>query len=199
MFTGIITAVGEIVALAGAHDKTIRIACDYDAARIERGASIACAGVCLTVTDFGATDAGAWFSADVSAETLSKTTLGSWAVGDRINLEKALRVGDELGGHIVTGHVDGVGEIVNLADDGDSLRVTVQAPAAIAKFIAQKGSVTMDGASLTVNEVDGAAFGVNLIPHTREVTTFGGLSTGQKVNLEIDVLARYVARLAEAE
>lgn len=197
MFTGIITAVGEIVAVDGTHDKTIRIACDYDAAHIVRGASIACAGVCLTVTDFGAADAGAWFAADVSAETLSKTTLDGWASGDRVNLEKALRVGDELGGHIVTGHVDGVGEITGLTDDGESLRVSVTAPAPIAKFIAQKGSVTMDGASLTVNEVEGATFGVNLIPHTREMTTFGGFEVGQKVNLEIDVLARYVARLAE--
>lgn len=197
MFTGIITAVGEIVAVDGAHDKTVRITCDYDAARIVRGASIACAGVCLTVTDFGAEGTGAWFAADVSAETLSKTTLGAWSVGSKVNLEKALKVGDELGGHIVTGHVDGVGEITALADDGDSLRVSVAAPAEIAKFIAQKGSVTMDGASLTVNEVEGATFGVNLIPHTREVTTFGAFEVGQKVNLEIDVLARYVARLGE--
>lgn len=197
MFTGIITAVGEIVAVEGTHDKTIRIACDYSAATIVQGASIACAGVCLTVTDFGAEGDGAWFAADVSAETLSKTTLGSWVPGARVNLEKALKVGDELGGHIVTGHVDGVGEITALRDDGESLRVSVTAPAEIAKFIAQKGSVTMDGASLTVNEVDGATFGVNLIPHTREVTTFGAFEVGQKVNLEIDVLARYVARLGE--
>lgn len=198
MFTGIITAVGEIVAVDGTHDKTIRINCDYDAVNIVRGASIACAGVCLTVTDFGASVAGAWFAADVSAETLSKTTLGVWAVGTKVNLEKALKVGDELGGHIVTGHVDGVGEITGLTDDGESLRVSVTAPAPIAKFIAQKGSVTMDGASLTVNEVEGATFGVNLIPHTREVTTFGGFEVGQKVNLEIDVLARYVARLGDS-
>ncbi|MGB0855339.1 MAG: riboflavin synthase [Pikeienuella sp.] len=197
MFTGIITAVGEIVAVEGTHDKTIRIACDYSAATIVQGASIACAGVCLTVTDFGAEGDGAWFAADVSAETLSKTTLGAWVPGARVNLEKALKVGDELGGHIVTGHVDGVGEITALRDDGESLRVSVTAPAEIAKFIAQKGSVTMDGASLTVNEVDGATFGVNLIPHTREVTTFGAFEVGQKVNLEIDVLARYVARLGE--
>ena len=199
MFTGIITAVGQIVAVSGDHDKTVRIACSYDVAKMTRGASIACAGVCLTVTDFGTADDATWFDADVSAETLSKTTLGGWAPGGRVNLEKALRVGDELGGHIVTGHVDGVGEIVGLRDDGDSLRVSVRAPAEIAKFIAQKGSVTMDGASLTVNEVEGATFGVNLIPHTREVTTFGAFEVGQKVNLEIDVLARYVARLGEVE
>lgn len=201
MFTGIITCVGEIKAKTGDHDVKIVVGCDYDASTILRGGSIACDGVCLTVTDFGADDApdshGTWFAADVSAETLSKTTLGGWEEGQSINLEKALRVGDELGGHIVTGHVDGVGTIVGLSDDGESLRVTVEAPADIARFIAAKGSVTMDGASLTVNEVEGARFGVNLIPHTREVTTFSGLVQGQSVNLEIDVLARYVARLGE--
>lgn len=195
MFTGIVTAIGEIAAVSGDVDRRVRITSTYDPNRIERGASIACAGVCLTVADFGAEGDGAWFEADVSAETLSKTTLGDWTPGARVNLETALRVGDELGGHIVTGHVDGVGRVVGLAQDGHSLRVTVEAPDALAPFIAEKGSIAMDGASLTVNEVEGARFGVNLIPHTRVVTTFGGLAEGARVNLEIDVLARYVARL----
>ncbi|MFV0475050.1 MAG: riboflavin synthase [Pikeienuella sp.] len=199
MFTGIITSVGEIAtAERRGDDLRLSIACSYAAETIAIGASIACSGVCLTVTGRGAHAAGAVFSADVSAETLSKTTLGGMKPGDRLNLERALRIGDELGGHIVTGHVDGVGEIASLHDDGESLRVGVAAPEAIARFIAAKGSVAMDGASLTVNEVEGRRFGVNLIPHTRAETTFGALRTGQKVNLEIDVLARYVARLAEA-
>lgn len=216
MFTGIITSVGEIAAIRRAEtggDVKLRIAAGYAPGGIAIGSSIACAGVCLTVTDRGPhedpTAPGGWFDADVSAETLSKTTLGRRAVGDRLNLERSLKVGDELGGHIVSGHVDGVGRVTSLADDGESLRVTVEAPAALARFIAEKGSVTIDGASLTVNEVtgnkvtgnkvDGARFGVNLIPHTRSVTTFGALATGDEVNLEIDVLARYVARLAEAD
>lgn len=198
MFTGIITGVGEVVSAEGDHDMRARIACGYPAAGIALGASIACSGVCLTVTDRGEAAGRSWFDADISAETLSKTTLGGWRAGTRVNLERSLKVGDELGGHIVTGHVDGVGEIVGLHDDGESLRVTVEAPAALARFIAEKGSIAMDGASLTVNEVEGARFGVNLIPHTREVTTFGGLEVGRKVNLEIDVLARYVARLEAA-
>ncbi len=198
MFTGIITSIGEIVAAERrGDDLRLKIASDYAPAGIAIGASIACSGVCLTATGKGDHPRGGWFTADVSAETLSKTTLGGWAVGDRINLERSLKVGDELGGHIVSGHVDGVGEIIALADDGDSLRVTIRAPGAIARFIAGKGSVAVDGASLTVNEVSGDSFGVNLIPHTRMATTFGGLTVGQKVNLEIDVLARYVARLAD--
>lgn len=200
MFTGIITSVGEIAAAERrGDDLRLRIACDYRPESLVIGASVACSGVCLTVTDKGAHERGGWFAADVSHETLTKTTLGGLGAGDRLNLERALKVGDELGGHIVTGHVDGVGEIAGLADDGESLRVTVAAPPALARFIAAKGSVTMDGASLTVNEAEGARFGVNLIPHTRAATTFGALRLGQTVNLEIDVLARYVARLKEAE
>lgn len=199
MFTGIVTSLGEIEAISGDHDLTIRISSDYRPETIALGASIACSGCCLTVTDSGAHDRGAWFTADVSAETLSKTVLGDWKVGRRINLERSLKVGDELGGHIVTGHVDGVGEIVNLANDGESLRVSIKAPDGLAPYIAAKGSIAMDGASLTVNEVDGATFGVNLIPHTRQVTTFGELSEGQKINLEIDVLARYVKRMRDME
>ncbi|MEM8755316.1 MAG: riboflavin synthase [Pseudomonadota bacterium] len=199
MFTGIVTSVGEITAAERrGDDLRLTIACGYAPETIAIGASIACSGVCLTATSKGAHERGGWFAADVSAETLSKTTLGDRAVGDRLNLERSLKVGDELGGHIVTGHIDGVGEVVGLADDGESLRVTIEAPGPIARFIAAKGSVAMDGASLTVNEVEGSRFGVNLIPHTRSVTTFGALSEGFRVNLEIDVLARYVARLAEA-
>ena len=198
MFTGIITSLGEIMAAdRSGDDLRLKIACDYAPDSMDIGASIACSGVCLTVVEKGAHDRGGWFLADVSAETLDKTTLGERKVGDRINLERSLKIGDELGGHIVSGHVDGVGEIAALAMDGESLRVTVAAPAGLSRFIAAKGSVAMDGASLTVNEVEGNRFGVNLIPHTREVTTFGGLEVGQKVNLEIDLLARYVARLAE--
>ncbi|WP_340110249.1 riboflavin synthase [Pikeienuella sp. HZG-20] len=199
MFTGIITSVGDVVAAERrGNDLRLRIASDYAPETIEIGASIACDGVCLTVTERGGAERGAWFTADVSAETISKTTLADRAAGDRINLERALKVGDELGGHIVTGHVDGVGEIAALHDDGESLRVTVAAPQGLARFIAAKGSIAMDGVSLTVNEVEGASFGVNLIPHTRAATNFGGLRVGRRVNLEIDVLARYVARLAEA-
>ena len=197
MFTGIVTAIGTIASADQRGDLRLRIEAPLDPARIAIGASIACSGVCLTVVERGGEAGAAWFDVDVSGETVSRTRPGMWEAGEKLNIEPSLRVGDELGGHIVTGHVDGVGEIVGLRDDGDSLRVSVRAPAEIAKFIAQKGSVTMDGASLTVNEVEGATFGVNLIPHTREVTTFGAFEVGQKVNLEIDVLARYVARLGE--
>lgn len=198
MFTGLITSVGEIMAAnRDQDDLRLVIACDYAPDSMAIGASIACSGVCLTVVDRGPHARGGWFAADVSAETLSKTTLGERVVGDKINLERSLKVGDELGGHIVSGHVDGVGTIAAMNADGESLRVAIKAPASLARFIAEKGSIAMDGASLTVNDVDGAVFGVNLIPHTREVTTFGGLAAGQRVNLEIDLLARYVARLAD--
>lgn len=176
----------------------LRITAGYSPETIAIGASISCDGACLTVTERGPHERGCWFAADVSAETLAKTTLGERREGDRLNLERALRVGDELGGHIVTGHVDGVGEIAALRNDGESLRVTVRAPASLARYIAAKGSIAIDGVSLTVNEVEDEAFGVNLIPHTRAGTTFGALKPGKTVNLEIDVLARYVARLAEA-
>ncbi|RJL01491.1 riboflavin synthase [Paracoccus siganidrum] len=196
MFTGIITDIGRILAVEARGDMRARIGCGYDMEGVAIGASIACDGVCLTVVAKGAD----WFDVDVSAETLSKTNIGAngWAVGQRLNLERALRVGDELGGHIVSGHVDGVAEIVEMHDEGDSLRVTFQAPPDLARFIAPKGSVALNGTSLTVNEVEGDRFGINLIPHTREVTTWGDARTGDAVNLEIDTLARYVARLAEA-
>jgi riboflavin synthase len=196
MFTGIIDSVGEIAAIERRGDLRARIRCGYDVERLALGASVACDGVCLTVVDKGEGD-GPWFAVDVSAETLSKTTLGDWTEGRRLNLERALRVGDELGGHIVTGHVDGVGRVVETRAEGDSTRVTFEAPEALAPFIASKGSIAVDGASLTVNAVAGARFGVNLIPHTKTATTFGDLAPGRTVNLEIDVLARYVARLRE--
>ncbi|WP_347267291.1 riboflavin synthase [Paracoccus sp. (in: a-proteobacteria)] len=196
MFTGIITDIGTILRIEMRGDLRARIGCDYDMAGVELGASIACDGICLTVVDKGAD----WFDVDVSAETVSKTNIGAngWAAGRRLNLERALRVGDELGGHIVSGHVDGTALIETLQPQGDSTRVTFRAPAALARFIAPKGSVALNGTSLTVNEVAGDLFGVNLIPHTQAVTTWGEAREGDRVNLEIDTLARYVARLAEA-
>ncbi len=193
MFTGIITDVGEVRQLTQEGDLRVRIATGYDTSRIDMGASIASDGVCLTVVDLGSD----WYDVQVSAETAGMTNLSDWAVGRRVNLERALKVGDELGGHIVSGHVDGVAEIIGMTDEGDSTRVTLRAPEALAKFIAPKGSVALNGTSLTVNEVDGCDFGINFIPHTKEVTTWGDAAVGDKVNLEIDTLARYVARLAE--
>ncbi|MBT8417277.1 MAG: riboflavin synthase, partial [Silicimonas sp.] len=168
-----------------------------DVGTIDIGASIACDGVCLTVIALGETPRG-WFDVQVSAESVSRTNLDRWAVGRRINLERALRVGDELGGHIVSGHVDGVARITAMRDEGDSTRFTFDAPADLARFIAPKGSIALNGTSLTVNEVSGNTFGVNIIPHTKDVTTWGDARVGDPVNLEIDTLARYVARLAEA-
>lgn len=202
MFTGIITDVGAVAAVTRRGDLRARIRTGYDVAGVALGASIACDGVCLTVVDRGHADGAGWFEVDVSAETVSKSTLGDWAEGRRVNLERSLKVGDELGGHIVSGHVDGVGVVLETRAEGDSTRVTVSAPPTVAPFVAPKGSIAVDGASLTVNEVvdtpDGATFGVNLIPHTKSWTTFGDLIPGRRVNLEIDVLARYVARLREA-
>lgn len=197
MFTGIVTDMGEIVRIDRTGDLTVRIATSYDIDTIDIGASIACDGVCLTVVALGA-DPKPWFEVQVSAETVSKTNLDTWAPGRRINLERALRVGDELGGHIVSGHVDGVAEITGMRDEGDSTRFTFRAPDHLARFIAPKGSVALNGTSLTVNEVEGSGFGVNIIPHTKEVTTWGASRVGDRVNLEIDTLARYVARLAQA-
>ena len=193
MFTGIVTDMGEVCSLEQAGDLTARIGTGYDTSGIEIGASIACDGVCLTVIDLGPD----WFDVQISAETVSKTNLDAWTEGRRINLERALKVGDELGGHIVSGHVDGLAEVVAMRDEGDSTRVTLRAPEALARFIAPKGSVALNGTSLTVNEVDGCEFGINFIPHTKEVTTWGGVEVGDRINLEIDTLARYVARLAE--
>jgi len=193
MFTGIITDIGEVRALEKRGDLRARIGTDYDTGTIDLGASIASDGVCLTVIEIGPD----WYDVEISAETVSKTNLGDWAVGKRVNLERALKVGDELGGHIVSGHVDGVADIVAMSDEGDSTRVTLRAPESLAKFIAPKGSVALNGTSLTVNEVDGCDFGINFIPHTKEATTWGAAKVGDRVNLEIETLARYVARLAE--
>jgi riboflavin synthase len=194
MFTGIVTDVGTVTALEQKGDLRARIRTAYDTARIDMGASIASDGVCLTVVDLGPD----WYEVQISAETVAKTNLDTWAEGKRVNLERALKVGDELGGHIVSGHVDGVAEVVEMHDEGDSTRVTLKAPEALARFIAPKGSVALNGTSLTVNEVEGRTFGINFIPHTKEVTTWGDVAVGDRVNLEIDTLARYVARLAEA-
>lgn len=193
MFTGIITDIGRIEALQRRGDLRARIGTHYDTGTIDIGASIACDGVCLTVVALGK----ASFEVEISAETLSKTNLGDWAEGREINLERALKVGDELGGHIVSGHVDGQAEVIARRDEGDSTRLTFRAPHSLAGFIAPKGSVALNGTSLTVNEVEGADFGVNLISHTKAVTTWGAVQVGDRVNLEIDTLARYVARLRE--
>lgn len=195
MFTGIITDVGRVRAVERQGDTRFTVETVFDMETVPIGASIANNGVCLTVVEKGQ----GWFAVQASAETLSKTTLGGWDEGTRINLERALKVGDELGGHIVSGHVDGVASVVDVRADGESKRFTFEAPAALAKYIASKGSVALDGVSLTVNEVDGARFGVNIIPHTQDATTFGTLKAGDRVNLEIDMLARYVARLAGQE
>jgi riboflavin synthase len=201
MFTGIVSDIGTILRLEDRGDLRARIRCSYPAAGIAIGASIACDGVCLTVVDRGPDGEGAWFDVDVSAETVARTNIrsnaGGWAPGTRINLERALRLGDELGGHIVSGHVDGLAEVVSVEDEGDSARVVFEVPERLAKFIAPKGSVALDGTSLTVNEVEGRRFGVNIIPHTRSHTTWGEVRPGDLVNIEIDTLARYVARLAE--
>ena len=196
MFTGIITDQGRVLQLTQAGDLNARIATGYDVDDIDLGASIACDGVCLTVVDLG-TEPENWFAVQISAETLSKSNLGTWRVGRTVNLERALKVGDELGGHIVSGHVDGIATVVDIRDEGDSTRVTFEAPPALARFIAPKGSVALNGTSLTVNEVEGTRFGINFIPHTKAVTTWGRVAVGDAINLEIDTLARYVARLAE--
>jgi riboflavin synthase len=198
MFTGIITDLGAVKAVeapdSATADARFVFATGYDTAAIPEGASIACSGACLTLVDKGA----GWFAADVSGETLARTTLGEWQPGTPVNLERPLKLGDELGGHMVSGHVDGVAVVRERRAEQGSLRLTVQAPPELAKFIASKGSVALDGVSLTVNEVAGAAFGVNIIPHTAEVTTLGARRPGDRVNLEIDMLARYVQRLLAA-
>jgi riboflavin synthase len=194
VFTGIISGVGE---LTGRENGRFTIRCGYDAASIAIGASMACDGCCLSATSVRAEPMGAVFTVDVSNETLSKTTLGSWQPGRKINLERALLAGGEFGGHIVAGHIDGVARIVEVRADGASRRVLFEAPAALARLIAPKGSIALDGTSLTVNEVEGARFGVNLIPLTLTETTWGSRKPGEEVNLEVDLFARYVARLME--
>lgn len=193
MFTGIVTDMGKVLKLEHRGDLLARLGCHYDMVGVDLGASIACDGVCLTVIAKGED----WFDVEISAESLSKTNLGDWVEGRAVNLERALKVGDELGGHIVSGHVDGVAELISLRDEGDSTRMTFRAPEVLAKFIAPKGSIALNGTSLTVNEVDGATFGVNVIPHTKSVTTWGKVAEGDAINLEVDTMARYVARLQE--
>lgn len=194
MFTGLVSDVGEVRKIEKYGDTHLTIATHYDIDAVDMGASIACAGICLTVIGKGAGE-DRWFSVTASEETLSKTTMGRWTAGTPVNLERPLRVGDEFGGHIVTGHVDGTVETASIALEGESLRMVFKAPHELALYIAPKGSVALDGVSLTVNEVDGDAFGINIIPHTAEVTTFGRLKVGDRLNFEIDPLARYLARL----
>ena len=203
MFTGIITDIGRVVAAEqGGGDLRLRIACGYDMAGVDLGASIACSGTCLTVVDKGVGDEGeGWFAVDVSSETIARTAEGLWTEGARLNLERSLRLGDELGGHIVTGHVDGVGEVEGVAETGGSLRLSIIAGPEIESYVAPKGSIALDGVSLTVNEVetlsDGVRFGVNIIPHTAAQTSFSDVAPGRRLNIEIDVLARYIGRMME--
>ena len=195
MFTGIVTDVGQVRAHEERGDLRLRIGCGYDMETVALGASISCSGVCLTVVDKGPD----WFAVDVSAETRARTAPGLWEEGARLNLERALKIGDELGGHIVTGHVDGIGAVAAVEPVGDSLAVTIAAGSEIAPYIATKGSVCIDGVSLTVNSVeplaDGVRFGINLIPHTAQHTTLGDLRAGREVNIEIDLIARYLERM----
>ena len=195
MFTGIITDVGTIAEAEQRGDLRLTVRCGYDMSGVELGASIACSGVCLTVVDKG----DDWFAVDVSAESVARTAQGQWNVGAQLNLERSLKLGDEMGGHIVTGHIDGIGEITSADPVGDSVEIVIRAPDELAKFIAPKGSVALNGTSLTVNEVRdeeaGCHFTINLIPHTADVTTFASVAAGQPVNIEIDILARYLARM----
>jgi riboflavin synthase len=199
MFTGITTDIGEVLAVRprGEDLRRIKIACGYPRASIAQGASIACSGVCLTVVDTGEEDGRTWFAVDAAAETLKVTTAGHWRHGTRLNLERALKIGDELGGHMVSGHVDGIAELVAHEALTDMARLLLQAPAPLMRFVAPKGSVALDGVSLTVNEVKDNTFSVLIIPHTLAVTTFGAVKPGDAINLEVDVMARYAARLAE--
>ena len=198
MFTGIVTDVGEVVSAEQRGDLRLRIRTGYDLSTVDLGASIACSGVCLTVVDKG----DDWFAVDVSAETISKTAENQWSEGARLNLERPLRMGDELGGHIVTGHVDTVGEVIAVRAEGDSSKIGVRVDRSLAPAIAQKGSITLDGVSLTVNDVrdaeDGTHFSVNIIPHTAKETALGGLAEGRQLNVEIDVIARYIDRMLAA-
>ena len=199
MFTGIVTDIGTIAKVTQSGDSRFDVLTAYDTDTIDLGASISHSGVCLTVIEKGKGADGDWFAVEASKETLDVTSAGKWQEGTKLNLERALKMGDELGGHIVSGHVDGLAEITAITPEGDSQRYTFKTTSALMPFIAPKGSVTLDGTSLTVNEVKGLTFGVNLIPHTQEVTTWGLSKVGDIVNLEIDVLARYVARLKQAE
>jgi len=202
LFTGIVTAIGTVREKEQRGDLRVTIACPYDPAGIAIGASIACSGACMTVVEKGGQPGDAWFAVNVSGESASRTAPGMWEAGSRLNLEQALKLGDELGGHIVTGHVDAMGHVVRIEPEGDSARFTIAAPAELAPYIAPKGSIALDGVSLTVNEVedqpDGTVhFGLNIIPHTAEVTTIGTLEPGHAVNLEIDTMARYLKRMQD--
>jgi riboflavin synthase len=199
MFTGIVTDIGEVLSVSARADDLhrVKIACRYPRGGIADGASIACSGVCLTVVEAAEQDGQTWFAADAGAETLRVTTAGTWRQGSRINLERALKIGDELGGHLVSGHVDGLAELLARDDLTDMAKLVFRAPAALARFIAQKGSVALDGVSLTVNDVAGDTFSVLIIPHTLRVTTLGDLRPVMPVNLEVDQMARYAARLME--
>jgi riboflavin synthase len=201
MFTGIVTDLGEVRSVKPRADNLNRITiyCRYPRAEIAQGASIACSGVCLTVVDTGEEDSRTWFAVDAAAETLAITGVGRWRHGTRVNLERALKMGDELGGHLVSGHVDGLATVISREDMTDMARFVLRAPHELARFIAPKGSVALDGVSLTVNSVDGNNFSVLIIPHTLQVTTFGALTTGSDVNLEIDTMARYAARLMDSK
>ena len=194
MFTGIVTDIGKVKQVAeSARDRRYEIETAWDTSGIDLGASISHAGCCLTVVEKGP----GWFAVEVSGETLSKTNLGDWAEGHRVNLERAARLGDEMGGHVVSGHVDGLGRVVSITPEGGSHRIDIEAPAPLHRYIAPKGSITVDGVSLTVNAVEGRVFGLNIIPHTWAATTLGALKPGDAVNLEIDMLARYLARWQE--
>jgi riboflavin synthase len=199
LFTGIVTDIGEVLAVAPRAEglRRVTIGCAYDRASIALGASIACAGICLTAVEVGVRDGRTWFAVDAAAETLAVTTAGNWHEGTRINLERALKMGDELGGHLVSGHVDGIAEVLAREDLPDMARFTLAAPGALARFIAPKGSVALDGTSLTVNEVDGKTFGVLIIPHSLQATTLSANRQGDALNLEVDLMARYAARLME--
>jgi riboflavin synthase len=199
VFTGIVTDIGEIRSVKPRADNLhrITIACDYPRAALADGASIACAGVCLTVVETGEEDGRTWFGVDAADETLRVTTVGRWRHGSKVNLERALKLGDELGGHLVAGHVDGIASVIAREDLTDMARIVLRAPPELARFIAPKGSVALDGVSLTVNAVEDDTFSVLIIPHTLQITTFGALRKGDDVNLEIDTMARYAARLME--
>ncbi len=199
MFTGIVSDLGEILEVEEKAEglRRLTIACGYDPDSIDIGASIACSGICLTAVGRGRAGDRAWFAADAAAETLRMTTAGAWQRGARLNLERSLRIGDELGGHLVSGHVDGIAELIAREDLPDMARLKLRAPAALSRFIAQKGSVALDGVSLTVNEVEGDTFSVLIIPHTLKVTTIGALKVGDRINIEVDQMARYAARLLE--
>jgi riboflavin synthase len=202
MFTGIVTAIGKVETNDKRGDLRVRISSPYDPEQIAIGASISCGGACMTVVERGGEPGKAWFAVDVSAESVSHTAPDMWAAGSELNLEQSLKLGDELGGHIVTGHVDAVGEVAQITPDGASTRLTIIAPAELAPYIATKGSITVDGVSLTVNEVDDQTngsvhFGLNIIPHTAEVTTLGSVKQGDGVNLEIDTMARYLKRMQD--